>query len=876
MNHRFSLKQILIIILVGGISTGCSTQKNTLFSRTYHNVTSKFNYLFNAHESFYEAEKKFSNEYPYSYTTLLPIFLFDNSAAPSKTTDGCDRAIIKSGMLIKYHSITAKPKSKKQNTAAQRNFYAQQEFCRYVDDAYFLIGKGNAYQHNYSKARQAFEQIALNYPNSNTYPVAKIWLGLLAGAENDLVQYHESLTSFKTNDNNYIKHRALYNAAWADYYIKKGNLPKAAEYLEQAILAEKNKETKLRYTYLLGQLFQQSNNSLVAQKCFRQVAQKSRIYEMAFNAQIQEAMSFSTGNDPETLKGILLKMAKNQRNAEFLDQIYYAIGKIYLKDGKESAALEYFNKSLSTSTANSTQRGVTFYEIAHLSFANKDFITSQSYYDSASTALSSSHPLFSDASNRSKKLFRLASKTKEYHEYDSLLRLSSLNEADRNRIIEEKIAVLEAQKNKEQQEAIQQRQYQMNQNNLSLGTQQSSSWYFYNQSTLAIGAAEFKMRWGTRKLEDNWRRKNKGNVSELAEAKISEEKAIKDATSPLTKEYYLKSIPKTDLEKQELLKKKLQAQVEVADAYRADILDSDSAISILDEVMKDKPTDEELLLKIYTVYYQAFLTKGEVSQADKYKNIIINSYPKSGIAISIQNSSLSKEPVSQESTKALQQCIDLLKASNYKECLTKANKLLSLNNQALMPQLALIKAMAIGGIDGREAYRRELSEVASKYPTTQVATTANEYIQSLDKKLLSQTDFTPAAKTESKQINSSSKYLVTDGNHEIIVVVPNKTNINQLKFNLTSFNLESYPELTFSITEEVFDSENTIVKIKQFTSKSASVDYYYQLLDKQDIISQAGIKNFALYSISPENSKILMSEKSLKSYSDFFMSNYLK
>jgi hypothetical protein len=36
-----------------------------------------------------------------------------------------------------------------------------------------------------------------------------------------------------------------------------------------------------------------------------------------------------------------------------------------------------------------------------------------------------------------------------------------------------------------------------------------SSWYFYNQQQLTFGFSEFQKRWGTRKLEDNWRRSNK-------------------------------------------------------------------------------------------------------------------------------------------------------------------------------------------------------------------------------------------------------------------------------------------------------------------------------------------------------------------------------
>ena len=34
-------------------------------------------------------------------------------------------------------------------------------------------------------------------------------------------------------------------------------------------------------------------------------------------------------------------------------------------------------------------------------------------------------------------------------------------------------------------------------------------WYFYNPATLSFGLSEFTKKWGKRKLEDDWRRKNK-------------------------------------------------------------------------------------------------------------------------------------------------------------------------------------------------------------------------------------------------------------------------------------------------------------------------------------------------------------------------------
>ena len=50
------------------------------------------------------------------------------------------------------------------------------------------------------------------------------------------------------------------------------------------------------------------------------------------------------------------------------------------------------------------------------------------------------------------------------------------------------------------------------------------SWYFYNSMTKNQGKNEFQRRWGARKLEDDWRRRNKTTFS------LTEEEGLEDET----------------------------------------------------------------------------------------------------------------------------------------------------------------------------------------------------------------------------------------------------------------------------------------------------------------------------------------------------------
>lgn len=869
------MKKVLLFVL-SALLLGCSTQKNTLMSRTYHNLTARYNYRFNAKESYNESVKKYSKEFPFAYSSLLPVFLFADKQAPSKTAEGMDRAILKSGMLIKYHSITAKPTNAKQNTQAQRAFYNQREFCRYVDDAYLYITKANAFLHEYSKCQQSIDQILLNYPNSELRADAQIWQGVVAGADGDLIQYASALNTANQLKNLTKQQTAFLRAAWADYYIKKNDFPKAIENLEQAVNLESNKLDRNRYRYLLGQIYLQTNKRQQAAATFHKVAKSTTSYEMTFNAQLDEARSYTSGSTSD-LKNLLLKMAKSERNSPYRDQIYYTIGKIYQEDKNEKEALSYFTKSLGYSAPNSNQKGVTFTALADLAYDKKDFVLAQAYYDSATTNLDSGHPMYSAAQLRSKKLGRLAQNMREYQRLDSLLKMSEMSEADLNKIIDKKIVSLTEQQNRAQEESNQQRQYLMNQNSLSLNPNQSGSWYFYNQSTLAFGAAEFKMRWGQRKLEDNWRRRNKGTLDQLSEEQKAEEKKKDDNLSPLSRYFYLKDIPKTAANRQSYIDQKQTALIEVAEAYRADVDEPNEAIETLNGLMSEKLSDINEL-KAYSIYYQSYLATNDYNKAQYYKNLIVNKFPKSGLAQSFSNSTLSSDGQSSANTEALTNCVELLNASKYNECLTLASQHLAKDStSSLAPQLALVRAMATGGLQGRESFRKELNSVVNQYPNSEAAKAASEYLNQLDKQTLDLINSNATDKADAISKSASiTKYSVSDACHVAIIVVPNKVNFNQLKFNLTSLNLELSPEQELSINKQPFDSNNDIIVISPFETKKKAMDYYYSLIQKQTIINQSGSENFAIFAISCDNLNLLLTDKTLEGYADFFFNSYLK
>ena len=139
-------------------SVGCSAQKNTGLSRAYHNLTAKYNVLFNGNESFKNGIEKIDKEFKDDYSAILPVFNYESKEIASIASPDMDRTIKKCSKLITLHSITAKPKVRDNKTLSpeEREFFSKKEYNAFVDDAYLLMGKAHFYKHEYAMASEFF------------------------------------------------------------------------------------------------------------------------------------------------------------------------------------------------------------------------------------------------------------------------------------------------------------------------------------------------------------------------------------------------------------------------------------------------------------------------------------------------------------------------------------------------------------------------------------------------------------------------------------------------------------------------------------------------------------------------------------------------
>ena len=92
ISYRFLRYLFPVVILCAGFQ--CSTRKNTLVNRTYHNITGHYNAYFNGYESFKEGTIKIAQLQPDNYSRILTVFKYGDENYCKSIYPEMDRAIL--------------------------------------------------------------------------------------------------------------------------------------------------------------------------------------------------------------------------------------------------------------------------------------------------------------------------------------------------------------------------------------------------------------------------------------------------------------------------------------------------------------------------------------------------------------------------------------------------------------------------------------------------------------------------------------------------------------------------------------------------------------------------------------------------------------
>lgn len=872
------LKLIFVALLL--IITGCTTKKNTSVTRTYHNLTAKFNVYFNGFESIKAGLRKADKSFKDDFSNILPIYKYNDLTVATMLTPEMDRTIQKSAKLIKTHSITVKPKvdKKKKISKKDREFLNKPEYCNWIDDAYLMMGQAHYFKREFITAEQTFLLIMNKFKKEPIKYDAKFWL---AKTKIETEDYEDAQTLLKELKKSAKKPKRInheINLVYADMYMKQKNYKIAIGYLKKGIENEKKKKFRTRLIFILAQLYNKEENYKKAAENFRIVIKHNPGYDMTFSAKIKLAEIYGkTKSDGKGLKKELLKMAKDDKNIEYLDQIYYALGRIELNEKNIPEAMEYFRLSASANSSNKNQKVKTFLVLADYYGKNENYQLASPYYDSTVNFMEKSFPDYEELYPKMKSYSSLMQQLNIISTQDSLQKVAKLPESKRNKIIDRLIKkVVNAEQAIASANQTTNNSFDpfMNESGNRFNQNQSKSggWYFYNPQTVSYGQTDFKKKWGDRKLEDLWRLRNKKMLAvfdeeteENTENQNNEEGNNQDNNqtkklSNKTREFYINNLPLTD-EKIAKSNKKIQNALLQAGVIYADELDEKKkAIYILEILLKRFPQTEKRLDALQLLYNTS-IRNADYSRAEKYKNLIINDYPESLNAkiLSDPNYLSNQKRKGKEVEELYETTYSYFNNRKYNQAINLCNSAIKdYSDNKLSANFHFIKAFSFGELGNKAKLKEELELLVLKYPNAEISSNAKKILQLI----------------ESGKYDDKLYAYEPDSLHFYVIVVPDKkVDFNKLKFSYQSFNVDNYNQLDLKAYQIELDTERTMIVIQQFKNSGDAQLYYLELLNKK-VLEEYSLIPFKHFLISSGNYTKYLKDQNTDKYFKFYNESY--
>lgn len=896
---RLFLHTIFLFFWVA-VFSGCSTEKNTRASRTFHNVTSKYNIYFNANESVKAGLETVNNRIEDDFTRILPVYKESDPAVARLVKSDMDYAVVKCSKLVEIHSITKKPKRKRGGGSRKyQQFASQEEFNKYIDDSYLLMGKAYFYEQNYFAAIDNFSYVVRKYPKEETADEAQVFLIRAYTELERFIEANEVIQAVQAYEDFPKKYERDLALATANYYMKQKEYPDAIRMLDIAIKKTFWKRDKARYQYIIAQLYQELGQNEQASQAFKEVTRMNPDYTMAFNARINSAGVFSGEGDIEDLKKELNKMLRDKKNTDFRDQIYYALGNVHFREGERTQAEDDYRMSVATSFKNQYQRALSSITLANLFFEDLNYRGSQSYYDSAMIIIDENYPDYENVQARYKNLTNLVDNLLTVEREDSLQKVAQMPEAQREALIAQLMQQeQERQRNMENlsmQGAQDQGYYRSNRYRMGMGSSGGTGWYFYNPQTVSYGRVTFQQQWGRRPLEDDWRRSNKNIVSmaedELADETKPEEKREED---PLKKEFYTQDLPLTDSLMAVSNERIRDALYNAGKIFKSEFEDYPRSAQSFEELNRRYPSNI-YLLSAYFDLYDLYELMGDKEKSNYYRNLIIGNFPDSKYAQYLQNPNffIEMEARLDSLNRLYQETFRNYKQGHYRNVLTLTSEMKQMKpDSVIIPKIDFMEMVAEGTQTDVHNFESLLKGYLQKYPKKEPSPLAGEILKLIQdstladyQKLVEMGYINPEIQNEELLDNGAvndefgGKYTYEeDLLHYFVIAYPredeNKIDLNRLKFDIANYNIDHYTKIDYDIETDNLDENLAFVVVRSMQNKESALIYHGAIIRRAEVFQALKGIDYMNFVISSTNYRTVKSEKSTADYLKFFVKNY--
>ncbi|MBR6140989.1 MAG: hypothetical protein IKQ37_04410 [Bacteroidaceae bacterium] len=918
-------------IMLLALIVSCSVKKNTSATRAYHALTAHYNTLYNGQVAFLEGSEAQYKGHKDNFNEILPMYIVTNKATAGMGKSNFETAITKCEKAIKVHSIKKRPitKGNQKRTAKEKEFLARKEFNPYLYRAWLMMADAQFRKGEFFEAASTYNYMLRLYSTQpNIASIARARLARCYVAL-DWPYDAEDLLNKMRRDSITRKGLKDYDNTKAGYYVLTHQYREAIPHLQSTIKSTRGKLPKARLRFLLAQLYHETGRDTLAYKTLSRVIRANPPYEIAFNARIMQTEVMHKGKFRQMIAR-LKRMARSDKNKDYLDKVYYAMGNIYLSNEDTTHCIYAWEKGLKESTKNGPDKATLLLHLSQLYWEQENYIEAARTYKLCVSALDKEHYEYKETERRSKILSELEPHLSAIKLQDSLQVLAQSPEEVYLAAIDRVIAELRKKEKEEAKKAAANGTLNPNAPNnglatnntaaaankpaiatdlSSFGSQKQGDWYFYNPTTVKNGIQEFQKRWGMRRNEDYWRISNKqaliANMSE-EEAKMFEgydeaaadslygaansaaadslaaaDKARKDslANDPHEREYYLKQIPFTEeqmAESNRLLGDALyNAGIQEQEQLENFPLAERTMVRFLNDFPEHEGTDN--------VFYHLFLLYGrlgDIESAEEYRGYLLEDYPDVKLAELLGNPNY--EMIARDG-KHIEDSIYVEAYAAYQNeqyDKVEENYQFSTDN---FPQgthrarMMFIRAMSSLYGGERDTFMVTLRDVIQQFPKEEVTELAQAIVKGIDEGRLLMDDRYDVSSIWSRRTralsNDSTEAApeLKDNRYTdfcfVLAYPTGSLDENMLVYEMAHYNFTNYMVRNFDIEIQA-DAGLTMMIIKGFLAYD-EVHAYAQKLYADDHM-RTRLEGIRTLLISDDNLKMIGKEFSFDDYKEFY------
>lgn len=888
------------------LAAACSTEKNTLINRTYHGTTARYNGLFNANMLLDQSLTSYRNNLKEDYYEILPITPLPNEEEVMGMYPAIDTAIAKTTKVISRHSMpSAENPSKK-----------KAEYNHWIDENWLAIGRASYYRRDYDGAIKNFEfirkffakdeanfeatlWIAKSQIEIKDYSGAKVNLDVLDLAVQEAEEHKASKTwKFWTKKDKDSKKKKMSRSAKkrekkkqkeegkkayfperirlefektkAKLSLARNEKEDAVKHLEEALKHARKSADKGRIHFVLAQINAKLGANDKAKYHYGKVLKYNVPFEMNFNARISRAFMGGDGK----IKKQLNKMIRDEKNTEFKDQIYYALADIALQEGNKPQGIEYLHKSAFYSMTNTRQKGKTYERLGDISFADKNYVKAQKYYDSCAKVIPENYPNAEAIRNKAAKLQDLVTAVETATYEDSVQRIAQLSPDEQEKFAKNLI------KKMEEDEALRKRQAEARmkemQNQLAANEDQLSGnkSYWNNSKTRTSGFDEFRKQWGQRENEDNWRRSDKivlvqfnnnGDNDSIPEGENSQSATA--ASSGPSVESLLSNLPVGDSAIAASNDRLVAALYDAGVIYNDQLNESKLAAEQFEKILSRNLKTDYNLMAAYQLY--KIYAPTDADKAGIQKNYILANHPNSDYANYLRDPDYFIKRKEREKLNE-QDYITILERYNrglYYPVISKADEVIS--NEKENPyrsKYMLLKALSLGQLNAdKQPLIPVLEQVVAEYAGTPEEARAKEMLNIIKNGYSADI---PA------DFSKKSIYKYNEDDKEFLIVIfpadKEQKNISLAKANVSDFGKEYFGKNKL-ITESKTLGDQQVIVVKHLTEAEGTT-YINKFKKTKKYLGD--MQTAKIFFISKDNLKTLFETKNVGEYDNFFLENY--